>query len=197
MPRGFTPTQTQNITRRLMDAAREMAQQTGVRKTSVESLTRAANISTGAFYHFFPSKEALFFRVFEELETSLKDEFLDLIEPLPHGDRSALKQAVMTMLSSEKMNRLVSFIRREEMDYLLLNLEPASLLEHQQSDREYMQQVLDILSLRGFRSTGDASRVNNYIQALFLLMFDRSQFQPDADRILSSFVGAMLTDLFG
>ncbi len=46
---------------KLKEGALLFIQQQGVRKTSVDELVKYANISKGAFYLFYTSKELLFF----------------------------------------------------------------------------------------------------------------------------------------
>ncbi len=44
---------------RLLDAARDIVRQQGFAATSVDQLCRAAGVTKGAFFHHFPSKQAL------------------------------------------------------------------------------------------------------------------------------------------
>ncbi|HZU49167.1 MAG TPA: TetR/AcrR family transcriptional regulator [Mycobacterium sp.] len=55
----------------LVRAGRELFGQKGFRDTSVEDLARAARVTTGALYHHFPTKTALFEAVFEHAHTEL------------------------------------------------------------------------------------------------------------------------------
>ncbi len=54
----------------ILKAATKVFFENGFEKTSVKMILSEANIVTGSFYHFFPSKEALFEAVVEEF---LKD----------------------------------------------------------------------------------------------------------------------------
>jgi AcrR family transcriptional regulator len=55
----------------LIRAGRELFGQKGFRQTSVEDLARAAGVTTGALYHHFPTKTALFEAVFEHAHTEV------------------------------------------------------------------------------------------------------------------------------
>src|ERR1700751_730485 len=55
----------------LVRAGRELFGQKGFRQTSVEDLARAARVTTGALYHHFPTKTALFEAVFVHAHTDL------------------------------------------------------------------------------------------------------------------------------
>jgi AcrR family transcriptional regulator len=59
VPRAFEEGEREQIRARLLGAAEDALAGAGPRKTRVEALTRAAGISKGAFYLFFPSREAL------------------------------------------------------------------------------------------------------------------------------------------
>ncbi len=53
--------------RALLDAARELFAQHGYTEVSVQSVAKRAGVTTGALYHQFGSKEALFTAVYDEL----------------------------------------------------------------------------------------------------------------------------------
>ena len=66
---AFTEEQNETIRRDLIREARCCGVTVGMRKTSVEQLTKAVGISKGSFYKFFDSKELLFFAVLEDIHT--------------------------------------------------------------------------------------------------------------------------------
>jgi AcrR family transcriptional regulator len=55
----------------LVAAGRRLFGQSGFRGTSVEDLAREARVTTGALYHHFPTKTALFEAVFVQAHTEL------------------------------------------------------------------------------------------------------------------------------
>jgi AcrR family transcriptional regulator len=55
----------------LVAAGRELFGGQGFAATSVDDLARAARVTTGALYHHFPTKTALFETVFEQVHTEL------------------------------------------------------------------------------------------------------------------------------
>jgi AcrR family transcriptional regulator len=60
MPRAFTDTEKETIRARLMETGLTCFTRYGLKKTTIEDLVKPVKISKAAFYHFFPSKEALF-----------------------------------------------------------------------------------------------------------------------------------------
>ncbi len=57
----------------LLTAGRELFGRNGYAATSVEDVARQARVTTGALYHHFPSKAALFEAVFEQVHLDLLD----------------------------------------------------------------------------------------------------------------------------
>src|ERR1700758_1298620 len=55
----------------LIAVATHMFAERGYEDTSIEAVLREAGVSRGSLYHHFPSKEALFEAVAEEVETSV------------------------------------------------------------------------------------------------------------------------------
>ncbi len=72
-PRKFREEEKETIRQTLLEAAKTMFRQYGIQKTTVAALTEAAGISQGAFYLFFPSKEELFYEVFQMEERKLRE----------------------------------------------------------------------------------------------------------------------------
>ena len=71
MATAFTEQEKQQILRRLRQEARRCASHIGMKKTTVDQLAESAGISKGAFYKFYPTKEALFLEVLEEWHSEL------------------------------------------------------------------------------------------------------------------------------
>lgn len=59
-PKAFSPQEKDLVREKLIDAAEKCLATTGIRKTSVDELARAAGIFKGAFYLIFESRELLF-----------------------------------------------------------------------------------------------------------------------------------------
>jgi 2-polyprenyl-6-methoxyphenol hydroxylase-like FAD-dependent oxidoreductase len=68
MPKGFSERKKTLIRAQLLAKGRELFATQGIKKANVEDLTKAANISKGAFYLFFNSKEELFFELLGQFE---------------------------------------------------------------------------------------------------------------------------------
>ena len=68
---AFTDYETEQLRKALLKETRHCAVTLGMKKTSVEQLTKAVGIAKGSFYKFYESKEMLFFAVLENVHSEL------------------------------------------------------------------------------------------------------------------------------
>ena len=68
---AFTNYETEQLHKALLKETRRCAVTLGMKKTSVDQLTRAVGIAKGSFYKFFESKEMAFFAVLESIHSEL------------------------------------------------------------------------------------------------------------------------------
>ncbi len=67
----------------IMDAAAQLVREGGFEKMSVRELCRRAGVTTGAFYHHFPSKEALVTRGSVSVDSYLEEAMAGVMDQPP------------------------------------------------------------------------------------------------------------------
>jgi len=67
----------------ILDAALVLVRQKGFPKTSIRDICKAAGLSIGAFYHHFPSKDALMSEAFLYFDRTLMEEGANKYDALP------------------------------------------------------------------------------------------------------------------
>ena len=87
--------------RRLLERALALFQKRGVDKTTMRDIARAAKLSLGAAYYYFPSKDALLFAYYEDNQRSI-DEVIDAVTGTP---RERLGQIFHAKLESIRPHR--------------------------------------------------------------------------------------------
>ncbi|AKB54240.1 transcriptional regulator [Methanosarcina sp. A14] len=75
--RSFTSEEREIIRNKIIDRGKECFAIYGIKKTSIEDLTRNLGIAKSSFYSFFNSKEDLFLQIYTEEREALKDNLLE------------------------------------------------------------------------------------------------------------------------
>ena len=89
---AFTDYETEQLRKALLKETRHCAVTLGMKKTSVDQLTKAVGIAKGSFYKFYESKEMAFFAVLESIHSELygvADQALHRNGGLPTSERAA------------------------------------------------------------------------------------------------------------
>ncbi len=75
--RSFTDEEREIIRRKIIDQGKDCFARYGVKKTSIEDLTKDLGIAKSSFYSFFSSKEDLFLQIFKDEREALMDSLLE------------------------------------------------------------------------------------------------------------------------
>lgn len=94
MPKGFSEEEKKRVKQRLFDECKACWQQYGYKKTSIDMLCQNIGIAKGSFYHFYETKEALFYEVITQIQEDLYETVENRLkqEPSKYGVASALKE---------------------------------------------------------------------------------------------------------
>lgn len=94
MPKGFSEEEKKRVRQRLFDECKACWQQYGYKKTSIDMLCQNIGIAKGSFYHFYETKEALFYEVITQIQEDLYETVENRLkqEPSKYGVASALKE---------------------------------------------------------------------------------------------------------
>lgn len=101
---NFTETERSHIRDQLMKAGRERFTRQGLKKTSIEDLTRSAGIAKSSFYGFFGSKEELYMELLMEERGRLRGEIL--AASLAGDGRGAVERFLRAVVREFEINPL-------------------------------------------------------------------------------------------
>jgi AcrR family transcriptional regulator len=178
MPKGFSAEEKAQIADQLLAAGREQFTAHGLHKVSVDELVAAVGISKGAFYGFYPSKEALFMEVVEQAEVDFRQAVLAQVEtpgPSPRMRFYALLRHAFTVW---KTIPLLQAFTRGEYDQLLRRLPAAQLQSHLQSDRVFVVELIARCRRAGIPLQVDAETLGGLLYALFFTSLHEDDFDP-------------------
>ena len=149
---AFTDYETEQLRKALLKETRHCAVTLGMKKTSVEQLTKAVGIAKGSFYKFYESKEMLFFAVLENIHSELygvADHALSETDGLPPSERAA--EAVLAVCRRLSDTGDMVFIEHDAK--LLLQRLPDDVKNvHYHDDETHIRQLLekyDLVPKRG------------------------------------------------
>ena len=116
---NFTRTdyETEQLHKALLKETRRCAVTLGMKKTSVDQLTKAVGIAKGSFYKFYESKEMAFFAVLESIHSELygvADQALHRNGGLPTSERgrgaslaaATVRRLILTVSHKEQIGEL-------------------------------------------------------------------------------------------
>jgi AcrR family transcriptional regulator len=146
MPRAFTADEATAIRARLMAAGAESFARMGIRRTTVDELTRAAGISKGAFYNFFDTKESLFLALLEDHEIRAHAEVEAAVRADPHRGLDTL---IDTAMQATRRNPLLPVAMSQEGLRLLQGMTEAQREAFVERDVRLVERTLELLHQAG------------------------------------------------
>lgn len=178
MPRAFTRREKQLIQRRLISAGRTMFSTQGLKKTTVEGLADAAGISKGAFYIFFPSKEALFMDVIEQAEEQFRRELLATIDLPGPSPRSRLLAVFKRAFELVKTIPIFEFLTGSDIDVLFRRIPEEKLQQHLESDRRFFEELIIRCTDAGIAIRARPEEISQLLYPLVMAVLHDDAYSP-------------------
>ena len=169
---AFTDFETEQLRKALLKETRHCAVTLGMKKTSVDQLTRAVGIAKGSFYKFYESKEMLFFAVLEGIHSELY-EVADRALSENVGLSQSERAAKATLAVCRRLSDTGDMVFIENDAKLLLQRLPDEVKNvHYHDDEAHIRQLLekyDLVPKRG------ASLAAATVRGLILTVSHREQ----------------------
>ena len=190
---AFTDYETEQLRKALLKETRHCAVTLGMKKTSVDQLTKAVGIAKGSFYKFYESKEMAFFAVLEGIHAELygvADHALSENVDLPNADRAA--QAVLAVCKRLSDTGDMVFIENDAK--LLLQRLPDEVKNvHYHDDDTHIRQLLEKYDLVPKRGTSLAAAT---VRGLILTVSHKEQIGELYPQVLETLVHGACRELF-
>lgn len=178
--RGFSEEEKKRIRAKLLAAGRELFGTFGLKKTGIREITQAVGISQGAFYLFFPSKEALYFAILELEEKKIKNRLLEAARKGGVSDFERVKNLLLEGLKQVYENQIIRRLYTEqEYELLIRKLSPDLLESHNQQDLRDLSPLVDMWVQEGIIRPEKPEVIAGMIHAFFLLPIHRQEIGED------------------
>lgn len=191
MPRAFTEHEKQRIKKALLEKGKEMLELHGIRKTNVEDLTRAAGISKGAFYKFYPSKEVMFFEILEDLEKEMRKTFFSDLLVQGLSPRESFQTKMKGALTFIDENPLMGRMNSEEMHHLLRTLPKEQVEAHTQNDDLEIGALVLSWKEDGYLNDHHPETVAALLKSIFLLALQKQEIGSEYERVMAMMLEMM------
>ena len=197
---AFTDYETEQLHKALLKETRRCAVTLGMKKTSVDQLTKAVGIAKGSFYKFYESKEMAFFAVLESIHSELygvADHALSEANGLPSSERAAeavdqLTKAVLAVCRQLSDTGDMVFIENDAK--LLLQRLPEDVKNvHYHDDETHIRQLLEKYDLV---PSGGISLAAATVQGLILTVSHKEQIGELYPQVLETLVYGACRELF-
>lgn len=114
----------------------------------MDKIVEIAGISKGSFYNFYSRKEILFFRVFEEYQKTLMDEFKQQLENEEKIDANKFSELVYGLFQNFRQSFIMSIIQNQEMELLIAKLPKEELANHHSLAESIMESILSRVEVK-------------------------------------------------
>lgn len=183
------------IRERLLSAGRELFSRYGLRKTTVEDITRAAGIAKGTFYLFFPSKEALYGEVLLSVIPEMVERLLSRSFGRTMDVREALilyQKELVRLIEEDELVRAITADRGSWKD-----LFAADWNEYRRRGMEALRPLVDSIraaQARGEMVEGDPGELVQLLGLIKILPLYKDQISPELYPRLVDRVAQVIAD---
>ena len=169
MPKGFSAREKTLIRAQLLAKGRELFATQGIKKANVEDLTQAANISKGAFYLFFNSKEEMFFELLGQFEAEYHANLIEAAGQPGATPRQQVKDVLTQAFTIWRTHPLFTHFNQEEYEYLARKLPEQLLQTNIDNDARFVDQLLGQWRSQGVVIDCDPALFLGLMRALFYI----------------------------
>ena len=179
MPKAFSAYEKETLCAQMREKGKKLFEKQGLKKTSVDELTKVVGISKGAFYLFYESKEELFLEILEELETDFRSRIFDVsMAPKDDAHKVLAKLLKSTLLTWDRYPLLKNF-GMSDYAYLARKLPDERIQAHANRDDDFVNDFIKRIKREGIAVKASPRVVSNLMKSLFFVSLHRDELGGD------------------
>ena len=176
MPKGFSEKEKQEIRQTLFEKGKTLFSMYGLKKTSVEDITKAVGIAQGSFYSFYGSKEELYFTIIEAEENLLREQLATGMDERPENPEDAIKTLLLRSFELIEKSPIIKRLYAEnEMETLVRKLPKEMVEAHLSKDSSAITPVLKKWQDAGFLRDWNSEVLMGVFRALFFMTLHKKE----------------------
>lgn len=180
MAKHFTSSEKSVIQEELLEKGKDLFSRYGLKKTTISDLTGAVGIAKGTFYHFFDSKEILYFEIFLREERRLKNLAMETLQDIDTVTPEKFQKFLFESIIMVDKNPILKILfSKDDYEHLLRKLPQNYLDEHTKEDIEVLSPLLKQWQQRDILIDRDPDKIVGIIRALMLITMHRSELGED------------------
>lgn len=193
MPKIYSEEKRQEIKKQLMGTGLELIKHNGLRKMSVEEITKRVGIAQGTFYNFFKSKEMMVYELANEYQERTNHKMEKIIQSKGCLDREDFRELYYGMILKDEDN-VYRFLKREDIQILLMRL-PSDCLRKMPDTKVEIERILRFVNKK--KEKYDLDAIINWIQVMNLTIENKDILvEAGVEKIINSMLENMLNEIF-
>lgn len=193
MPKVYSEEQRDEIKEQLMDVGLQLIKQYGLKKMSIEAITKEVGIAQGTFYNFYKSKEILVYNMGSRYQQKVNERARELVESKGYLEREDLRKFYKQMMLEDEDN-VYRFLKREDLQMLLMRL-PKDYLGRIADTKAEMNHHLE--DVKGKKANCDLDAIINWVQVMNLTVENKELLVPTAfEKVIYQMIENMLDEIF-
>ncbi len=190
-PKAFTEDEKKIVRSKLIEAAMKFLASTGIKKTTVEELAKAAGISKGAFYIFYESKELLFLDALEEEQAKIHKAIITNMQKY-EDKKEGFVAVVLEMYRHFSTNTWMFSLMNDEYEVLLRRVPQERIAAHIALDDASTKRMTEVIAGMNINS----ELVSAIMRMLFMSTLHRNEVGPLADDAFLFMLKAVADKIF-
>ncbi len=188
-PKAFSEDEKAMVRNKLIETAKGYLATTGIKKTTVEELSRAAGISKGAFYLFYDSKELLFLDALESIQSKIHDMLINEVKQ-HKNKRDCFVQVTKRMFID--LRPILYMLSNDEYEILLRRVPQERIKQHIEMDDMASKHLLE--QINGNKVNPDL--LSAALRMLMLGMLHQNEVGSHAEEAFDYLLEAVADKIF-
>jgi Transcriptional regulator len=176
MPKGFSEKEKLEIIQGLIEKGKSLFHIYGLKKTSVEDITKAVGIAQGSFYSFYSSKEELYFKIIELEEQNIREQLISEMQEEPENFKDAIKMLMIRSLELIEKSPIIKHLYVEnEMEALVRKLPEEMIQNHLNQDAVVIEPIFQKWQDAGILHDQKPEILMGVFRALFFMTLHKKE----------------------
>ncbi|MDR3122136.1 MAG: TetR/AcrR family transcriptional regulator [Clostridiales bacterium] len=193
MPKIFDDETREDIRSQMLDNGFSLIKRFGLKKTTIEDVTRASGVAKGTFYNFFKTKEEFVYQIVIYKRRLVKERYMEMVsENGGSVDRRLLRDMLYFIVNGDY--NLITYLNRDDMAMLAARW-PKEYLANAENDEKMLLWILERTPQK--RGTCDWRVFTNIFKIVAMGIAERDKLHEDAlDATIDQFVDGLVDYVF-